>query len=200
MKENWTKIAFFVGMLVLQIGLAFILVKYILPPKNIAMSEELARPNKEDSNLKPVSQTKESSKQDQTKSLEEIEPDSIIDSNVMNDISVFIEEDMNEEDLKDSYSFVLDELVINPAETRGSKFIIISLTVIAKGKEIEKKVELNMPAIRDAINTLIARKTVVWLSNIDNRPFLREDIKLLLESILKDSKVLRVYFTKYLFQ
>ena len=90
--------------------------------------------------------------------------------------------------------------VIERHFTHQGKFIVISLTVIAKGKEIDKKVELKMPAIRDAINTLIARKTVLWLGDIDNRPFLREDIKLLLESILKDTKILRVYFTKYLFQ
>lgn len=200
MRENWIKIVFFVGMLILQIGLAYGLVKYILPPKNIAMSEELVKPKKNETNIKPVPETKETTIQEQTENFEDIESDSITESNIVHDISGYIEDDLTEEDLKDSYSFDLEELVINPAETRGGQFVVISLTVIAQGKDVEKKVEFKMPAIRDAINTLIARKTIVWLSNIDNRPFLREDIKLLLESLLKDSKVLRVYFTKYLFQ
>jgi len=200
MKEHWPKIAIFVGMLIIQIGLAYGLVKYILPPKNIPVTENYIKPQKVDS--KTIADFKKTNETEEGEAFENMESDSIIAqrSNVLDDISEYIEEDISEEDYKNSYTFVLDEIVINPAGTRGGKFIVISLSVIAKGKDVDKKVELKMPAIRDAINTLIARKTVVWLSDIDNRPFLREDIKLLLESILKESKILRVYFTKYLFQ
>ena len=200
MREHWPKIAIFVGMLIVQIGLAYGLVKYILPPKNIFLTEDFEKPKKVES--KTIPEINKSKNTDQDESFEYLESDSIITSrsNVMDDISEYIEEELNEEDFKDAYTFILDELVINPAETRGSKFIVISLTVIASGKDVENKITMKMPAIRDAINTLIARKTVVWLADIDNLPFLREDLKLLLESILKDTKILRVYFTKYLFQ
>ena len=200
MREHWPKIAIFVGMLIIQIGLAYGLVKYILPPKNIPVTENYIKPQKVES--KTINDIERTNKTDQDNVFEDAESDSIMAtrSNVLDDISDYIEEDISEEDYKDSYTFVLDEIVINPAGTRGGKFIVISLSVIAKGKDVDKKVELKMPAIRDAINTLIARKTVVWLADIDNRPFLREDIKLLLESILKDTNILRVYFTKYLFQ
>jgi len=200
MREHLPKIAVFVGMLIIKIGLAYGLVKYILPPKNIPVTENYIKPQKVES--KTINDIERTNKTDQDNVFEDAESDSIMAtrSNVLDDISDYIEEDISEEDYKDSYTFVLDEIVINPAGTRGGKFIVISLSVIAKGKDVDKKVELKMPAIRDAINTLIARKTVVWLADIDNRPFLREDIKLLLESILKDTNILRVYFTKYLFQ
>ena len=200
MKEHWPKIAIFVGMLIVQIGLAYGLVKYILPPKNISLSENYKSPDKIE--MKNNSKTNKPNKSDQEENFEKVDSDSLIiaRSNVLEDISDYIEEEISDEEYKNSYTFVLDEIVINPAETRGGKFIVMSLTVIAKGEDVDKKVELKMPAIRDAINTLIARKSVLWLGDIDNRPFLREDIKLLLESILKDTKILRVYFTKYLFQ
>jgi len=118
----------------------------------------------------------------------------------MEEISDYLENELTEEDLKGSVTFELDELIINPSDTRGTRYIVISLSIIAKGKNVKKQSEAKLPAIRDAINTLISRKTVLWLSDINNRPFLREDLKLLLEAILGDVKVLRVYFTKYLFQ
>jgi len=197
MRDNWPKVAYFAGMLILQIGLAYGLVKYILPPKNVNVVENKVKPAEVEMETSEVVEEEniESSESDV-----EPEPDSSRRSLLMEEISDYLENELTEEDLKGSVTFELDELIINPSDTRGTRYIVISLSIIAKGKNVKKQSEAKLPAIRDAINTLISRKTVLWLSDINNRPFLREDLKLLLEAILGDVKVLRVYFTKYLFQ
>jgi len=198
MRDKWPKIAFFAGMLIVQIGLAYGLVKYILPPKNVNLMENKIKPTEVE--IETFEEVVEEVNIESSESDVEPEADSSRSSLLMEEISDYLENELTEEDLKGSITFELDELIINPSDTRGTRYIVLSLSIIAKGKDVKKQSEAKLPAIRDAINTLISRKTVLWLSDINNRPFLREDLKLLLEAVLGDVKVLRVYFTKYLFQ
>jgi flagellar basal body-associated protein FliL len=211
MKNNIKKILIFVGLVVLQIGLAYVLVTYILPPgrinnfantSNIVNSETLDPADSTSINNEVTESTKDNKgdKIDTTASKAVNDSTSVDESVMVEGMSDYIEEQLTDKELVGAYTFTIDEIIANPAQTRGTRYVVMSLSVIAKGKNLETRLEAKRPAINDAINTLISRKSVLWLSDIDNRPFLREEIRILLETIIGDVKVLRIYFTKYIFQ
>ncbi len=200
MKEHLPKIGIFAAIIILQIGLAYGLVTYILPPN------KPAQPVPDNGGL-VVSNVQDGEEgEDSGEAIENgedaalAEADSIKEAEFYNELSDYLEEEIPEKELKGAITLTLDDLIINPAQTRGTRYIVMSMNLVINGKDVQSKWDAKLPAINDAVNTLISRKTVLWLSDIDNRPYLREEIKLLIESVMGDVKVLRVYFTKYLFQ
>ena len=210
MKEHLPKIGIFAAIIILQIGLAYGLVTYILPPSRVQSKDSSQSSAVNPQDLQGKNDTGGSGDGQEGQQAEgetgeddlaaKAEGDSLREAEFYNELSDYLEEEIPAKDLKNAMVFTLDDMIINPAQTRGTRYIVMSLDLLIKGKDLDKKWEAKLPAVRDAINTLISRKTVLWLSDIDNRPYLREEIKLLLESVLGDAKVLRVYFTKYLFQ
>ncbi len=200
MKEHLPKIGIFAAIIILQIGLAYGLVTYILPPSKpvqpAADSGGLVVSNVQEGDGSEGSGETLGSEEDAALA----EADSIKEAEFYNELSDYLEEEIPEKELKGAITLTLDDLIINPAQTRGTRYIVMSMNLVINGKDVQSKWDAKLPAINDAVNTLISRKTVLWLSDIDNRPYLREEIKLLIESVMGDVKVLRVYFTKYLFQ
>lgn len=217
MRDNWKKILIFAGLIILQIGLAYGLVTFILPPAKVTNFASNNTSNKsvdkvESATISAAPADTFADVDEGSTELPKDEPDSTIsedaeiDSNAVNasvmieGMADFLEDELTEKDLKNAFTFSIDDLIINPAETRGTRYVVLSITAVAKGKNIDSRLEAKMPAIKDALNTLISRKTVLWLSDINNRPFLREEIKMMLETIIGDVTILRLYFTKYIFQ
>jgi len=202
-------------LIILQIGLAYGLVTFILPPARVtnftstgsgditgeAVKSASISAAPEDSSAANNKQSEQQVEEEQDTTFNAQADTNNLDPSVMVEgMADYLEDGLQDKDLKNAFTFSIDEIIVNPAETRGTRYVVLSITVIAKGKNIDAKLESKLPAIKDAINTLISRKTVLWLSDINNRPFLREEIKMLLETIIGDTKVLRVYFTKYIFQ
>ncbi|HPG37970.1 MAG TPA: flagellar basal body-associated FliL family protein [bacterium] len=213
MRENWKKILIFIGLIILQIVLAYVLVTYILPPGRINNATNLSNfdttqiddsatvtSSNDSSGIKNKNKLSSEDKNDTTTTQSDQDSSALDESVMVDGLTDYLEEQIPEKELEGAYTFSIEEIIVNPAETRGTRYLVMSLSVIAKGKNLETRLEAKRPAINDAINTLISRKTVLWLSDIDNRPFLREEIKILLETIIGDTKVLRLYFTKYIFQ
>ena len=96
--------------------------------------------------------------------------------------------------------FTLDDIVINPAGSRTKTFFVLSLVFMIKEKDGFKEVEKREPAIKDRVLSLLCRKTAQWLSKVDNRDILRNEIKLIVNRQLVDTQVTKVYFTKYVLQ
>ena len=55
-------------------------------------------------------------------------------------------------------------------------------------------------AVKDAIITLLARKSLYWIINIDNRPILREELKKTVQGVLKEPKPPKIFITKFVLQ
>jgi flagellar FliL protein len=94
----------------------------------------------------------------------------------------------------------MDDIVVNPSGTRAKRFLVVSLAFIINGKKGIKEIEKREPAIKDGIIALLSRKSVDWLSAVDNRETLRREIRLITNRKLLETQVSKIYFTKYVLQ
>lgn len=95
---------------------------------------------------------------------------------------------------------MLDEFVVNPAETAGRRYLAVKIgletTVIEPGTLFESKA----PLIRDAVISLLASKHFEQLANVQYRDTLKEEVKNIVNEQFADDPVSRVLFTGYVLQ
>lgn len=94
---------------------------------------------------------------------------------------------------------LLDEIVVNPAETAGRRYLAVTIGLQMKGEALEASVEKAGPLIRDALITLLSAKHLDELSRSSYRDTLRTEIKTAVNVHLKN-KVDNVIFSGYVLQ
>ena len=106
----------------------------------------------------------------------------------------------NPEDLKEGTLLQLDNIVVNPSDARGKRYVVVSLTIFLPNIKIEGPNSIEEIAMRDAITLLLSKKTSLWLSDVDNREILRDEIRLVIKNILDGKENPRVFITKYVME
>jgi len=97
--------------------------------------------------------------------------------------------------------YVIKDLIINPAGTRGTRFFLVSLGLEYSPPSAEDRLSQQEPRVRDKLITILAEKTLAQLSDITYREKLRKEINQAVQEVLgEDAKVLHVYFVKYVLQ
>ena len=97
-----------------------------------------------------------------------------------------------------NYEFA--NITINPAESKGQRFLVCSISIQMRDEGDLEDVQRNEFIVKDAINTLLSKKTVDELQSVDSRINLKQEIGLVINSILGESAVRNVFFTKYVMQ
>ena len=106
-----------------------------------------------------------------------------------------------EERSSDVGMYVIKDLIVNPAGTRGTRFFLVSLGLEYSPSGAEDKLKEQEPRIRDRLITILAEKTLAQLSDITYREKLRKEINQAVQEVLgEDAEVLHVYFVKYVLQ
>lgn len=94
----------------------------------------------------------------------------------------------------------IDGLVVNPAETGGSRYLMVSLGLEAADAAVLEEVGLKDVVVRDAIIGHLSGKTVETLSDISTREGMKEEIRALINGILAEGEIDRLYFTQFMLQ
>lgn len=94
----------------------------------------------------------------------------------------------------------LSELLINPADTGGKGFLVVSLGLETRSSDVIKEIEEKEVVVRDAILRLLSEHTREELASIELRSTLKDKILLELNGILTSGEIDRLYFTQYLLQ
>jgi flagellar basal body-associated protein FliL len=181
MKKYLVKAAIFLGITILQLALVYMVLRFFVfssPAESSAME-----PAKENA----VSQ------------------DSTVMDSTQSPIDALLrqEDEENRIDLKklDKHTLLqLDNLVINPSDTRGKKFLVISLAIYLNNTVIDEPGTPEEIAVKDAIISLLGRKSLYWIINIDNRPILREELKRTVQAVLREQKPPKIFITKFVLQ
>jgi flagellar protein FliL len=101
----------------------------------------------------------------------------------------------------DSQVLMLDEIVINPAETGGRRYLSITVGLqMPAGEEAKAAMDKSSPLIRDALITLLSSKHLDELADPQRRDSLKLEIKEAVNSRLKDAPVRGVVFSGYVLQ
>ena len=96
--------------------------------------------------------------------------------------------------------YTVQDIVINPAGTSGSRFLSISFAFELKSKSHKRKFEKKEAAIRDALITILSSKTVAQLTDPKQKEITRYQIKKRLEKLLKLKELAGVYYTDFVLQ
>ena len=78
--------------------------------------------------------------------------------------------------------------------------MVMSLSFEVSDKKIVEELAAREPIIRDALISLLAAKSLDYVSDIANLESLRMQIKDTVNEYLKKGRVVRVYFTGYVLQ
>jgi flagellar protein FliL len=95
---------------------------------------------------------------------------------------------------------MLDEIVVNPAETGGRRYLAVTVGLQMNVPEADKLVEKNKPVIRDALISLLAAKHLDQLANVAYRDSLKLEIKDAINKQLKNNPIDNVVFSGYVLQ
>ena len=94
----------------------------------------------------------------------------------------------------------INELLVNPKNSGGKRFLVVSLGVETKSTAVIGELEQKDVVVRDAILQLLSERTSDELAAIERRDSLKQQIIFRLNGILQEGDIDRLYFTQYLLQ
>jgi len=98
------------------------------------------------------------------------------------------------------FIFTIEDILLNPAGTDGRKIFMLSIAFDLASEVDKKSCEEKKDILKDAVNSIAGSKTLVQLNNIAFRDTLRSEIVKEINKTIKDLKINRVYFSKYIIQ
>ena len=96
--------------------------------------------------------------------------------------------------------YTLDNLVLNPAESGGTRFLLLSIAFELKDQETQDAMKARDAELRDVVLATVGNKTVEQLSNVAARDSLKVELKGAAAQLFKKKAVRRVYFPQFVIQ
>jgi flagellar FliL protein len=106
---------------------------------------------------------------------------------------------MNEEKPPVLEIYQMEQLVVNPANTNGRRYLMIEINLEMNVEDIPKMEKVSPKIKQDILETLSAR-TVTQLTNSQERENLRNQLSEIINSSIGENSVRNLYFTKYVLQ
>lgn len=96
--------------------------------------------------------------------------------------------------------YVLDDIVLNPAGTDGSRFLIARVAVMGKGESFAEKMKLRDAEIRDVVVRQLGAKGVPELSDPARRDAIKKELLGVLRQRLPGGGINAVLFPQFVIQ
>ncbi len=96
--------------------------------------------------------------------------------------------------------FELNDIVINPADTGGRRYLVLEMGLETKDPKVVEEAAGKEIWIRDAIISHLTKKTALELMEISIRKGLKKEILDILNEKLSEGRFDKVYFKKYILQ
>ncbi len=100
---------------------------------------------------------------------------------------------------EDAEPLAIENLVLNPAGSGASRFLIATL-VLDADPDAEQEIAAREPEVRDLLLTMLSTMTVEELTDIDRRDLIREDLRAALNALLGREGVRRIFFPQFVIQ
>jgi flagellar FliL protein len=91
-------------------------------------------------------------------------------------------------------------LIVNPAGSNGSRFLLVDLAVGLTSEEAVTELEQRDAAARDELLLLLGSKTVQELADVSNRAGLKDEIQILVSELLTSGSAHEVFFPRFVIQ
>ena len=99
-----------------------------------------------------------------------------------------------------SQVLVIKDIIVNPAGTNGTRFLLTTVGLEVPTAEIKQELEQKEVQTRDILNTILTNKGLEELTTPHYKETLRNEIIEKINSNLKKGKVSNVYFSKFIIQ
>lgn len=96
--------------------------------------------------------------------------------------------------------YVVKDVIVNPAGTNGTRFLLTTVGFEVTTLEAEKELEAKDVQVRDALNSVLTTKTLGVLSLPENRDSLRLEITQRVGKLIRSGSLTNVYFSKFIIQ
>jgi flagellar FliL protein len=96
--------------------------------------------------------------------------------------------------------YMIDNLVLNPAGTGGTRFLMLSVAIELADAAGEEKLKTRDAQLRDALVDLLGEKSVEQLSDARQRDSLRIEVAKALVPLAGKKAIRRVYFPQWVIQ
>ncbi len=100
----------------------------------------------------------------------------------------------------ESNIYIVKDVILNPAGTNGTRFLLTTVGFEVTTAEAKKELEAKDVQVRDALNTVLTAKTLGTLSMPEKRDSLRLEIAEKVGKILRTGELTSVYFSKFIIQ
>ena len=109
-------------------------------------------------------------------------------------------EKMNAKSPDDYGTYLMEGLVINPANTNGKRFLMVEISLDLDDKDHISLIQENNPKIQQDIIEALSIRTVQELTNVEGREELRRELSDIINRSIGVRSVRNLYFTKYVMQ
>jgi flagellar FliL protein len=96
--------------------------------------------------------------------------------------------------------FHLKEVLVNPAGTNGTRFLLTSIGFEVSSLQAKQELERKEVQLRDIMNSILTRKTLPELIDYQKREEMRSEIMQEVSGLLKSGIIKKVYFSKFIVQ
>jgi flagellar FliL protein len=96
--------------------------------------------------------------------------------------------------------YVLENLVLNPAQSGGTRFLMVTAAFEIKDAPSEEMVKQRDAEMRDALLSLLGRKTVEELTDMSRRDTIKREVMNTIAPIFPAGTVKKVFFPQFVIQ
>lgn len=94
----------------------------------------------------------------------------------------------------------LDNLIVNPAGTQGTRFLVVSVALEVDRAETAAALVARDAEVRDVVLKVLGGKTVPDLTDVEKREALKDEIAAAVKALLKGGEIRRLYLPQFVIQ
>ncbi|MEQ8329963.1 MAG: flagellar basal body-associated FliL family protein [Longimicrobiales bacterium] len=95
---------------------------------------------------------------------------------------------------------VIDNLVVNPARSGGTRFLLVSIAVEATEAHYTAQLAARDVELRDALIMVLGAKSVDELTDVSLRPDVNKEVMAALERVMGHGVIHRIYIPQFVIQ
>lgn len=96
--------------------------------------------------------------------------------------------------------YLVENLVVNPADSKGSRFLIVTVALQPKKPEVEEDLKRLDPELRDAYSHILGGLTIEQLSDIGRRDSLKQQLQSATETVVGGKQIEDVFLPQFVLQ
>lgn len=101
---------------------------------------------------------------------------------------------------QETMEYQLEEIIVNPADTNGQRYLLVQLSLELVNEEVVKDVEEYKSKIRNNLIKYLSSRSVDKLQGSESKEEIRLDLVKIINNAIGSRSVRNLYYSKYVMQ